>query len=138
MCKTENFLFLQKKWRKSTPVPPCLFPKYMEGLFHHVRTAHGTAEYCTTKRRLESSLLCKIENFRFFRKLPGKNVSPITEIYGGTFFLTPSDFKGNSKIDKRIRIIENILMQNVEFSKLTEKSGPKLPSHYLNTINEQI
>ena len=136
--QNREFSVFTKKVAKKYPRTPCLFPKYMEGLFHHVRTAHGTAEYCTTKRRLESLLLCKIENFRFFRKLPGKNVSPITEIYGGTFFLTPSDFKGNSKIDKRIRIIENILMQNVEFSKLTEKSGPKLPSHYLNTINEQI
>ena len=92
----------------------------------------GIEKSCTMKRQLESLLLCETENFRFFRKLPGKNVSPIAEIYGGTFFLTPSDFKGNSKIDKRIRVIENILMQNVEFSKLTEKSGPKLPSHYLN------
>ena len=104
----------------------------MEGLFHHERSVRGIAESCTMKRRLESSSLCKTENFRFLRKLPGKTASPIAEIYGGTFFLTPSDFKGNGKIDKRIRVIENILMQNVEFSKLTEKSGPKLPSHYLN------
>ena len=117
---------------KKYPRTPCLFPKYMEGLFHHVRTAHGTAEYCTTKRRLESSLLCKIENFRFFRKLPGKNASPIAEIYGGVFSLKPGHSQYGGSVHNQSVRKAHAIVRNVEFSKLSEKSGPKAPSHYLN------
>ena len=64
---------------------PFSFPKYIEGLFGAERPVRGAQKSYTMKRRLESLLLCEIENFRFFRKLPGKNASPIAEIYGGVF-----------------------------------------------------